>query len=75
MPLKTRNIAKGIPPRVHEPKSTKPKASTSKKALVMKAAQTKKNRKWHASESGDNSEELSQSEDSEVKVRKRKRAR
>jgi len=72
MPLQTHNIAKGIPPRVHLPKSTKPKPSTGKKDGTTKAAPTKKDRKWHASTSGDESEE--HSEDLEPKARK-KRAR
>ena len=72
MPLQTRNIAKGIAPRVHLPKPTKPKPSAGKKNGATKAAPTKKDRKRHASTSGDESEE--QSEDLEPKVRK-KRAR
>ena len=72
MPLRTRNIAKGVPPRVHLPKSTKPKPSAGKKDGATKAAPTRKDRKRHASTSGDESEE--QSEDLEPKARK-KRAR
>ena len=49
MPLQTRNIAKGIPPKVHLPKPTKPKPSAGKKDGTTKAALTKKNRKQHAS--------------------------
>ena len=63
MPIQTHNIVKGIPPRVHGPKSTKPKPSTGKKGVVIKVAQTNKNHKLHASESGDDSKELSQSEE------------
>src|SRR5277367_207931 len=72
MPLRTRNIAKGVPPRVHLLKSTKPKPSAGKKDGATKAAPTRKDRKRHASTSGDESEE--QSEDLEPKARK-KRAR
>jgi len=72
MPLQTRNIAKGVPPRVHLPKSTKPKPSAGKKNGATKAAPTKKDCKRHAGTSGDESEE--QSEDLEPKARK-KRAR
>ena len=73
MPLQTRNIAKGIPPRVHLPKSTKPKPSAGKKDSTTKAAPTKKNRKWHASTSEDESGQ--ESKDSEPKARKKKHAR
>src|SRR5271156_5137490 len=57
------------PPRVHLHKSTKPKPSTGKKHGATKAAPTKKDRKRHASTSGDESEE--QSEDLEPKARKK----
>src|ERR1700678_3389313 len=69
MPLQTCNIAKGIPPRVRLPKSTKPKPSAGKKDGAMKAAPTKKGHKRHASTSGDESEE--QSKDLEPKARKK----
>jgi hypothetical protein len=70
MPLETRNIAKGVPPRVHLPK---PKPSAGKKNGTIKAAPTQKNHKRYASTGGDESEE--QSKHSEPKVRKKKRAR
>jgi hypothetical protein len=75
MPLQTRNIAKGVPPRVHLHKSTKHKPSASKKDGATKAALTKKGHKRHASTSGDESEGSEQSEDLELKARKKKRAR
>ena len=67
------NIAKGIPPRVHLPKFTKPKPSSGKKDGATKAALTKKDCKQDASTSGDESEE--QSKDLELKARKKKHAR
>ena len=73
MPLQTRNIAKGIPPRVHLTKSTKPKPSAGKKDHAPKAAPTKKGHKRHASRSGDESEE--QSKELEPKARNKKHAR
>ena len=44
MPLTTRNIAKGIPPRLHEPKTT---AKTANKGI----SKPKQVRKWVASDS------------------------
>src|SRR5271168_3332237 len=73
MPLKTRNIAKGIPPRVHLPKSARPKPSAGKKDGATNP--TKKGRKRHASTSGDDSADSEeQSGDLEPKAKK-KRAR
>lgn len=86
MPLQTRNITKGVPPRLHLQKDTatkpknkskaKPKTSTGKKSSTTKRTQSRKSRKRDASESGDESEESSPSDESEHDGRrKKKRAR
>jgi hypothetical protein len=77
MPLQTRNIAKGIAPRLHLPKSTKPKPQTSpgKNGHATKQPQTRKHRKRVASESEDEGEESSESENSDHKARKKKQAK
>lgn len=63
MPLQTRNIAKGVAPRLHQPKHAKPKP----KATTNSA---KRSHKRHASESEDE-----QCDRSEPKKRGKKRAR
>ncbi|KAF8963735.1 hypothetical protein BDZ97DRAFT_1919514 [Flammula alnicola] len=77
MPITTRNIAKGVPPRLHLPKgpTTKHKPSTGNKGGTTKPTQTRKSHKRNTTESDDGSEESSQSEDSEPRARKKKRAK
>jgi hypothetical protein len=73
MPLQTRNIAKGVAPRLHLPKSTKPRPIANGGAT--KQSWTQKRRKRNASKSSDESKdsESSQSDDSEPQAKARKK--
>ena len=72
MPLQTHNIAKGIAPKIHLPKSTKSKPSTVKKGGTAKLVQAHTSHKQVASKSKEGSEVSSNSEDSEPKPKKKK---